>query len=332
MPIGRNHAAAGTDGQKFYIFGGRDGGNGTRVGFDDVQIYNPATDTWEWSGDPGSTIPPLPQKRGGMGKAPYYGGEFYVMGGETTNQGTGQVAGNVYNRVDVYNPVSRTWRLETPMPTARHGIFPVVADGEILVAGGGNHSSISASNVFEIFSSSSPSPTPTTTPTPTPTPTATPTPTPTPTPPSGAVRINCGGPAYVDTSGHSFLADKYFSGGLKHSYNKTITGTSDPTLYQTERSGVSLSYNVPVTNGTYTVTLDFAEMYWNAAGKRVFNVAIEGQSVLQNFDIYATAGGPQIALQRSFSVTVNDGVLNVVGTASVDQAKFSAIEIVPSGP
>src|SRR5260370_22623653 len=102
-----------------------------------------------------------------MGKAAFYGNEFYVMGGETTNAGTGQVAGNVYKRVDVYNPVSQTWRLETPMPTARHGIFPVVGDGKILVAGGGVHSGSSSSNVFEIFSTSSPTPTPTPSPTPT---------------------------------------------------------------------------------------------------------------------------------------------------------------------
>src|SRR5260370_14352185 len=55
------------------------------------------------------------------------------------------------------------------MPTARHGIFPVVGDGKILVAGGGVHSGSSSSNVFEIFSTSSPTPTPTPTPSPTPT-------------------------------------------------------------------------------------------------------------------------------------------------------------------
>lgn len=182
MPAGRNHTAASTDGQKLYIFGGRTGGNVPSVGFSDVQIYDPASNTWQWSGQTGSTIPPLPQPRGGMGKAAFYGNEFYVMGGETTNAGTGQVAGNVYKRVDVYNPVSQTWRLETPMPTARHGIFPVVGDGKILVAGGGVHSGNSSSNVFEIFSTSSPAPTPTPTPTSTPTPTPTPTPTHTPTP------------------------------------------------------------------------------------------------------------------------------------------------------
>ena len=172
MPAGRNHTAAGTDGSKFYIFGGRTGGNVPSIGFGDVQIYDPATRTWQWSGQSGSTIPPLPQPRGGMGKAAFYNNEFYVMGGETTSSGTGQVSGNVYNRVDVYNPASKTWRLETPMPTARHGIFPVVANGKILVAGGGVHSGHSSSNVFEIFSGSS------VTPSPTPTPTATPTPTP----------------------------------------------------------------------------------------------------------------------------------------------------------
>jgi N-acetylneuraminic acid mutarotase len=152
MPVGRNHAAAGTDGQKLFIFGGRDGGNIVSNGLNDVQIYDPASNTWQWSGDNGSNIPPLPHARGGMGKAPFYGREFYVMGGETTSSGTGQVAGNVYNRVDVYNPSARTWRLETIMPTARHGICPLAVDSQIMVAGGGLQADQSQSIVFELFS------------------------------------------------------------------------------------------------------------------------------------------------------------------------------------
>ncbi len=152
MPAGRNHTAAGTDGQKFYIFGGRTGGNTVSNGFNDVQIYNPATNTWQWSGQSGSTIAPLPQARGGMGKAAFYGSEFYVMGGETTSTGTGQVAGNVYNRVDVYNPTTNSWRLEVLMPTACHGICPVVADGRVFVAGGGVQAGQSTSTVLQLFS------------------------------------------------------------------------------------------------------------------------------------------------------------------------------------
>jgi N-acetylneuraminic acid mutarotase len=156
MPAGRNHAASATDGQKLYIFGGRGAGSGdsnvVAEGFNDVQIYDPATNTWQTSANSASGIPPLPQKRGGMGKAVYFGGEFYVIGGETTPSGTGQVSGNVYNRVDVYHPIAKSWRLDSVIPTARHGIFPVLLDGRIYVAGGGTQAGFSSSAVLQIFS------------------------------------------------------------------------------------------------------------------------------------------------------------------------------------
>src|SRR5437773_11010971 len=119
-----------------------------------------------------------------------------------------------------------------------------------------------------------------------------------------------------------------FVGGSTFSTTHSVTGTSDPTLYQTVRFTSTLTYNIPVVNGTYTVTLYFAEIYFNAPGQRVFNVTIEEQTVLQNFDIWAVAG-QFAAVQRTFVVTVTDGVLNIVGTASVNNAKFSAIQVVP---
>jgi len=156
MPAGqgRNHAAAGTDGSKLYVFGGRGLGSGpgnwVANGFADVQIYDPATDTWETSLDAGSTLAPMPIGRGGTGRAVFYQGEFYVMGGETLS-GPGAEPGNVYSRVDVYDPATNTWRLEAPLPTARHGIYPVVERGRILVAGGGTNAGFSSSAAFEVF-------------------------------------------------------------------------------------------------------------------------------------------------------------------------------------
>ena len=62
MPFGRNHAASGTDGKKFYVFGGRGPGSGdanyVANGFDTVQVYNPVTGKWKLRA-------PLPQARGG---------------------------------------------------------------------------------------------------------------------------------------------------------------------------------------------------------------------------------------------------------------------------
>lgn len=154
MKQGRNHAAAGTDGSKLYVFGGRGSGSGdgnvVANGFDTVQIYDPATNTWVSSLDSGSSLKALPQARGGTGKAAYLNGEFYVMGGETSSGG-GATANKVYDRVDIYNPQTNTWRVGKPLPTARHGIFPVVYGGEIFVAGGGVKAGFSNSNLLEIF-------------------------------------------------------------------------------------------------------------------------------------------------------------------------------------
>ena len=186
MPQGRNHAAAATDGSKLYVFGGRGPGSGddnvVANGFDTLQIYDPATNTWQSSDDAGSTLAPLPQARGGTGKAVYYNGEFYVMGGETIN-GAGATANNVYDRVDIYNPTTNTWRLGTSMPTARHGIFPVLIGQRIYVAGGGTKAGYSNSTILEIYNPEGDTvvpPTPTATST---TPTITPIPTNTPVPP-----------------------------------------------------------------------------------------------------------------------------------------------------
>ncbi|CAN0598711.1 unnamed protein product, partial [Ectocarpus sp. 12 AP-2014] len=154
-----------------------------------------------------------------------------------------------------------------------------------------------------------------------------------------ALRINAGGPA-VSFGGNDYIADANFVGG------KSFVNTSAtvPVLYQTERSASppEFGYTIPLTNGEYSVTLHFAEIYWGATGggpldtaQRVFDVAIEGATVLNDFDINAVAG-PQTAITRTFNVDVVDGVLNInldaIGGDGVDQPKLSAIEIVGQTP
>lgn len=154
MPAGRNHAAAATDGSKLYVAGGRGPGSGdmnvVANGYNSLQVYDPATNTWRSSTQSGSGLAPLPQARGGMGKAVFLGGELYMMGGETLN-GPGATSSGVYDRVDVYNPATNTWRLAAPMPTARHGIYPVLVGNRVVVAGGGVHNWKSESAVTEIY-------------------------------------------------------------------------------------------------------------------------------------------------------------------------------------
>ena len=152
MPLPRNHAAAATDGRRLFVFGGRGPGSGDHNvvanGFDEVQIYDPATDTWVASGQGDSLPARLPQARGGMGKAVYDGREFWVFGGETAD-GPGADAKGVYNRVDIYDPVANRWRSGAAMPTARHGIFPVLVGNLIFVIGGGVRAGPSFSTIAE---------------------------------------------------------------------------------------------------------------------------------------------------------------------------------------
>lgn len=147
---GRNHTAAATDGQKLYVFGGRRGGNFVANGYDSTMVYDPVADSWTWSGAPGSTLAPLPEARGGMGKAVWFRNEFYVFGGETLDDPDADANG-VYDRVDVYDPVQNTWRLEQPMTSPRHGIFPVLYQGHLFLAGGGTHSGNSQSTKLDTF-------------------------------------------------------------------------------------------------------------------------------------------------------------------------------------
>ncbi len=141
------------------------------------------------------------------------------------------------------------------------------------------------------------------------------------------IRVNAGGVAYTDGLGRLWASDSGSSGGSTAETGSPIAGTSDDPLYQSERYG-DFGYQFPVPNGPYTVTLKFAEFYWNSAGQRVFDVLLEGQPVLSNFDILAQVA-PNTALDRIFTANVSDGSLTIEFRTRVDNAKLSALEILP---
>lgn len=124
--------------------------------------------------------------------------------------------------------------------------------------------------------------------------------------------INCGGLEVTDSLGITYQADTGFLGGLTYSTSNPIAGTSDKTLYQTERFG-DFSYRIEVPDqGWYTVTLKFAEIYpWAFPGSRRFNVVMEGQKVVFDFDLFTWAGGKYQAFDAKIPVLVMDGILNI---------------------
>jgi len=153
--------------------------------------------------------------------------------------------------------------------------------------------------------------------------------TPTPTTTAGSVQIDSRGPATG-----SWVADTDFTDGTAVTHANTIdtSGVTNPApvgVYQTNRYG-NFSYSRPGLSpgGTYTVRLHFAEIFWTAAGKRVFNVTINGTQVLTNFDIFAAAGAANKAVVEQFTATASSsGTITLQFITVTDNAQINGIEI-----
>ncbi len=153
---------------------------------------------------------------------------------------------------------------------------------------------------------------------------------PTPTPNAGATATALAGCTYpaiaIDAGGPAtgaFVADTDYSGGTTTNTSAAIdtSHVSNPApqaVYQTLRYG-AMTYAIPglTPNGQYAVRLHFAEIYYNIGNIRRFNVAINGQNVLSNLDVFAAAGGENIALIETVAGTADgSGTLSIAFSAA----------------
>ena len=145
------------------------------------------------------------------------------------------------------------------------------------------------------------------------------------------VRIKAGATEKMtDSKGNEWLPDQGFADGDTYeATDVTVTNTTDPALYTTERYGMT-AYSFAVPNGKYTVKLHFAEVYSGISGPgdRVFSFTVQGQE-FKDFDIMVKAGGPNKPYVESVDVEVTDGKLNITFTPKVENPKINGIEILP---
>ncbi|KAE8722922.1 putative LRR receptor-like serine/threonine-protein kinase [Hibiscus syriacus] len=116
-----------------------------------------------------------------------------------------------------------------------------------------------------------------------------------------------------------------FADRLNQSYVENYVGqvrrTHTPELYQTSRlsPGSLRYYGLGLENGLYTVKLFFAEtgfedrisQSWRSLGRRVFDVYIQGNRTLRDFDISREAGGVQRAVTPTFTANVTENHLEI---------------------
>lgn len=166
-------------------------------------------------------------------------------------------------------------------------------------------------------------------------------------------RVNCGGDCYTDSYGQKWHAD---NAAVSHSWGERfglnpyqtsqgtvstpIYGTHDWELFQSFRFGRhNLRYDFPVSDGEYIIELYFTEPWHgmggglktDCEGLRIFDVAVNGRTVLDDIDIWAESG-KQGALRKTVRANAENGRLSIsFPEVKAGQAVISAIAIAREG-
>jgi Malectin domain len=136
----------------------------------------------------------------------------------------------------------------------------------------------------------------------------------------------------TDHKGQTWYPDDYFMNGRLSNQTHPLTNSPDPDLFSQERYG-HFTYAIPVDKrDTYTLVLHFVEFYFTAPASggngRVFKVMCDGQTLLDNFDIYKEAGSLHEVTKTFHHLKPSaQGKLNITFEPIVNNATVSGIEV-----
>jgi beta-galactosidase len=145
----------------------------------------------------------------------------------------------------------------------------------------------------------------------------------------------------VNAGGHYDYTDRYdtlweadrsgtdpwgHQGGGSTRTHHRIFNTDEEPLFQSARTGET-TYRFAVPPGRYAVELGFAEPTHDGAGKRVFDVRLNGRRVIEDLDL-AGEFGRYRATRRQFEVRVGEGeVLTLSLTAEEGSPLVNAVHL-----
>lgn len=162
-------------------------------------------------------------------------------------------------------------------------------------------------------------------------------------------RVNAGGPSVAALDdGPNWTADDGVSSPFRNSgsstatyssagltVNSEVSSTTPPAVFNSERynanSSATMQWEFPVpANEDVVVRLYFANRYegTSAPGQRVFTVRLEGQVILDDYDISGDVGH-NVGTVKEFPVT-SDGVINFEWIHGTENPLINAIEILES--
>lgn len=165
-------------------------------------------------------------------------------------------------------------------------------------------------------------------------------------------RVNAGGPTIAATdNGPDWSGDDSADSPFRNSgsnaagwspsatISASVPSSTPSGVFDSERwdpgspgDGGEMHWSFPEPAGTSTeVRLYFANRCTctSGVGQRVFDVALDGQRVLDHYDIVA-GSGDQTAVMKSYTVT-SDGTIDIDLAHEIENPLVNAIEIVPAG-
>lgn len=149
------------------------------------------------------------------------------------------------------------------------------------------------------------------------------------------VRIRCGAATpYTDPRGHVWVSDRYYEGGRAVQRRvEEIQGVLSPELFSSHRIG-SFRYTIPLKPGVYELTLYFSEPSASAVTDRLFDVRVNGNAILTEFDILSEAGATDAALVKTWRDIEpgEDGILRLEFADRRAGALLNAIMLTPGTP
>ena len=142
--------------------------------------------------------------------------------------------------------------------------------------------------------------------------------------------------SYTDHNNQFWHPDDYYMNGYTSTKRTQIAGTPDPDIFAAERYG-HFTYAIPVdTRDRYTLVLHFAEFYFGPSasgvggvGSRVFRILCNGNTLLDNFDIYKEVGSLHGLTKTFYHLQPTaQGKLNLTFEPIVNNATVSGIEVI----
>jgi hypothetical protein len=115
-------------------------------------------------------------------------------------------------------------------------------------------------------------------------------------------------------------------GNVAHFPNSPIADTEDDPLYQNVRYDLK-GYRLPASNGLCTVTLKFCEPHYAEAGRRVFDVKLQGKTVVRNLDMFARVGKDRALDFTYTNVVVANGWVDVDFVPRIEFPCIAAIAV-----